>query len=162
MSEQEHTLPPCAPSRENRPNNWCNTHSMPMSRCAATPDAIRERHLAMLDRSCAAIDKFGYRSDDYGGTDDLPACIEKLGAECDRLRVVLLKSGELRSNELAYSQQTISGIAAERDRLRATVADLVQALEHCLPAAEVHGCPNCKAAEAAIAKAQKEVIDTHG
>lgn len=43
-------------------------------------------YLDKLDDACSIIDSYGFRSDDYGGTDDLSSCIHKLGKERDEAR----------------------------------------------------------------------------
>lgn len=75
----------------------------------------RDAHLEMLDRSCAAIGVFGYSADDYSGTDDLPACIDKLGKERDKLRETV---GELveAANKVsrAFERDVYTGNAVEK------------------------------------------------
>jgi hypothetical protein len=45
-------------------------------------DLLRER----LTEACNAIDSFGFRSDEYGGTETLVSCIQDLGQQRDAER----------------------------------------------------------------------------
>ena len=59
----------------------------------------RAHHLRMLDESCSAVDRFGFRSDEHGGP-NLPECIIKLGQDREGLRT-RLEEAELEAVRIA-------------------------------------------------------------